>query len=243
MRLPSVPLTALLLASWLSCTGCTTTKQTNTARTASEQLLISNAVDHALNKVDFQGLVGQKILIDEKYLDCVDKGYLVGSLRDRVVRSGAHLVAKAEEADIVLEVRSGGVGTDLSNSFAGMPGITLPGMLSIPEIRLVSRDRQKGLAKIGLVAYDAKTMQILGGGGIATSISDDNNWYVFGVGPYRTGSVKNEINGVAPMQPGDTPVDYQTRLTFAPPGSPRGDAPGSASVQNVSSVKANPFVP
>lgn len=241
MRFPSAPLVALVLACWLTSAGCTTTKQSNTARTASEQLLISNAVDHALNKVDFHSLAGQKILIDEKYLDCVDKGYLVGSLRDRIVRSGAHLVAKAEEADIVLEVRSGGVGTDLSNSFAGMPGLTLPGMISIPEVRLVSRDRQKGLAKIGLVAYDAKTMQILGGGGIATSISDDNNWYVFGVGPYRTGSLKNEINGVGPLQPGELPADYQTRLTFAPPGGPHGDAPGSASVQNVSAVEENPF--
>ena len=64
----------------------------------------------------------KKVLVEEKYLDCVDKAYVLGSVRDRVVRGGAELVTKPEEADIILEVRSGGVGTDMSNTF----GMELP---------------------------------------------------------------------------------------------------------------------
>ncbi|MES2790588.1 MAG: DUF6655 family protein, partial [Planctomycetota bacterium] len=52
--------------------GCTSTKTSNTARTGTEQLLISNAVDQSLAKVDFSQMAGKKILVEEKYLDSVD---------------------------------------------------------------------------------------------------------------------------------------------------------------------------
>ena len=61
--------------------GCSSTKQSNTARTAREQLLISNAVDQALSKIDFTALDGQKVFLEEKYLECTDKGYVVSSIR------------------------------------------------------------------------------------------------------------------------------------------------------------------
>ena len=88
--------------------GCTTARQTDTARTAREQLLISNAVDQALAKVDFASFQGQRVLVEEKYLDCVDKGYVVGSVRHRLMLNGATIAPKPEEADVVMELRSGG---------------------------------------------------------------------------------------------------------------------------------------
>jgi len=41
---------ALLLAA---LAGCTTAQTSNTARTATEQLLLSTAVDQSLDKIDF----------------------------------------------------------------------------------------------------------------------------------------------------------------------------------------------
>ena len=70
--------TSLILAL---VSGCTSTRQSNTARTAREQLLVSNAVDQALAKVDFAPFRGLQVLVEEKYLDCVDKGYVIGSIR------------------------------------------------------------------------------------------------------------------------------------------------------------------
>jgi len=58
----------------LICVGCTSSKTTNTARTSREQLLISNAIDQSLAKVDCSALRGASVFIDDKYLDCVDKG-------------------------------------------------------------------------------------------------------------------------------------------------------------------------
>jgi Family of unknown function (DUF6655) len=177
----------------LQC-GCASTQTSNTPRTAKEQMLLSNAIDQSLDKVDFSPLYGQRVFLDERYLDAVDKGYIVGSLRHRIMVSGGVLATAADGADVVMEVRSGGVGTDSAESFVGIPKITLPGMLTLPEIRLAERKTQLGYAKLGLVTYDANSGQVLGHGGMSLARSDDNNWQVFGVGPLQTGSLKNDVN-------------------------------------------------
>ncbi len=173
--------------------GCTSTTTSNTSRTAKEQMLLSNAVDQSLDKVDFTPLFGQKVFVEEKYLDCVDKGYVVGSIRHRVMRAGGTLAATADDADVTMEVRSGGIGTDTTDAFLGIPAITLPGMLTLPEIRLTDRKTQYGYSKLGLVLFDAKTKTVLGDGGMSLAQSDDNNWYVLGIGPWQDGSLKNDV--------------------------------------------------
>ncbi len=188
--------------------GCATAKTTNTARTAKEQLLISNSVDQSLDKVDFTAFNGNAVFFDEKYLDCVDKTYVVGSIRHRILRGGGRLVAKAEEADVIVEARSGGVGTNTSETFFGTPELAVPGPLpiSIPEVKLMSKQEQTGMAKIGLVAYDAKTRSLLGDGGTSLAQSNDSNWYVLGVGPYQTGTVRQEVSEGLDARPAHQPV-------------------------------------
>ncbi|MBL6707136.1 MAG: hypothetical protein ISQ06_13575, partial [Planctomycetaceae bacterium] len=136
------------------CAGCATTKTSNTARTATEQLLLSNAIDQSLNKVDFSAMHGRNVFIDPAYLDGVDKQYVLASLRHHLLYNGVHLAAAADKADMILEPRSGGIGTDTTESYYGIPGISLPGgMFTMPEIKLVTRTNQNATAKIGLAAY------------------------------------------------------------------------------------------
>ena len=153
-------------------------------------MLISSSVDQVLDQVHWEPLREKKVFLDEKYIECVDKAYVIGSIRHRIAHSGGQLVAKADAADIVLEVRSGGVGTDSSDMFVGMPGITLPGMLSLPEVRLLARQTQTGTAKLGIVAYDAKTMRVLGEGGVSLSQSTNNNWFFLARVPTRMGQFR-----------------------------------------------------
>ena len=230
-----------LLAGVLIC-GCTTTSSTNTARTAKEQLLISNAIDQSLSAVDFRPFGGQKVFLDEKYLDCVDKSYVVGSVRHRMLREGAELVSKADDADILVEVRSGAVGTDTAESFLGVPEVVLPGVVTLPEIRVVSRYAQNGTAKIGLVAYDAKTKQALGDGGVSLARSDDNNWYVMGVGPFQTGSVRSEVGDSQYYRPAHQYAELPTKVAFAAPDNRSGaEAPHRlTSVDEESPFSATP---
>ena len=102
-----------------------------------EQLLISNAVDQALEKYDFRTLQGRKVFIDEKYLDSVDKGYLLSSIRERILYNGGQMCSKADDAEVTLEIRSGGVGTDkwrlsdpqhVGTVASGIPNTSVPGL-------------------------------------------------------------------------------------------------------------------
>ena len=101
-----VPLTFCLLSACATLGGgCTSTKQSNTARTATEQLLISNAVDQSLNKVDFSPLAASAVFVEEKYIDCVDKGYIIGSIRHKLLQAGATLAAQGLEVARIAYLR------------------------------------------------------------------------------------------------------------------------------------------
>jgi hypothetical protein len=123
----------------------------------------------------------------------VDKNYVLASTRHRLFASGAAVVDAPEKADVVLEIRAGVVGTSASGSFIGTPEIALPGMLTIPEVHLTERRRQEATVKLGLVAFDPKTNEMLGEGGISLARSNDNNWFVAGIGPYKNGEIKTEV--------------------------------------------------
>lgn len=209
----------LALLTLMTSTGCTSTSTSNTARTAKEQLLLSTAVDQSLDKVDFTPLASQKVFVDDKYLECTDKNYVVGSVRHRVMRTGAVLAASAEDADVIMELRSGGVGTDTTDAYLGIPEVTLPGMLTLPEIRMAERKTQAAYSKIGMVLYDAKTRRVLGDGGVAMARSDDNNWSFLGVGPYQSGSLKGEVSKSRMVPPGSYRRQLPTQVAFGTPDS------------------------
>ena len=174
-----------------SFTGCASTTTTNTARTGNEQILISSAIDRAISNVRFNEFANYSVFIDPQYLDgAVDKGYLIGEIRHKVLQGGGRIAAKAEDADLVLEPRSGGIGTDTEETFIGVPALGFPGLpIEIPEIKIAQRSTQMGTAKIGLVCYDAKTGAALGRGGKTTALSHANDTYVMGIGPFRSGNV------------------------------------------------------
>lgn len=231
------------------CVGCVSSSSSNTARTATEQLLISNAVDQVLDRTDFSGFAGQKVYLEEKYLDSVDKSYIVGSIRHRMLTAGAELVA-GDKSDVTVEIRSGSVGTDNSQAFVGVPEVVLPGVVTLPEVRVLTRNSQRAIAKIGLVAYDTKANQILGeGGGVSVAKADDSNWYVMGMGPYRTGNVNLELDNAAATSRIPRHSALPTQIAFSAP--PRGvdgrqfveDRPSPNRTASHSTVEdENPFV-
>lgn len=186
-------LSIVIIFAAMLTSGCATTSSSNTSRTASEQLLISSAIDRAFSNVEFSDFAGHKVFIDDAYLNSVDKEYLLGTLRHRILQGGGAIVGSADASDLVLEPRSGGVGTDKQESFIGVPSIGIPGLpIELPEIKLVSKATQMGTAKIGLVCYDPKTGQSLGSGGASTALTHSSDTYVMGVGPFRSGAVVDE---------------------------------------------------
>ena len=99
--------------------GCGTTRLTDTQRTGTEQLLVSNAVDQAISQLDFSQLAGKSVFFDAQYLDgTVDRGYLVSSLRQQLLASGCTLQEERAKATYVVEARSGGLGTESAGAGA-----------------------------------------------------------------------------------------------------------------------------
>ncbi len=186
---------SLLSLFVLLAAGCTSARTSDTARTGIEQLLVSNAVDQTLDKIPFPNVEGRKVFIDPQYLESVDKGYIVASVRQRLLASGAELKDKKEDSEITMEISSGGVGTDNLDSYLGMPALAIPGPmpLNLPEVRMYQRKSHYGTAKLGVVAYSTSDGKMIMDSGRALARSDDSSWSVFGIGPIQRGTVRDEV--------------------------------------------------
>ena len=139
---------SLFLTGCIISMGCATMKESDTARTGLEQLLISNAVDQSLAKVDFRPVQGAKVFLKTDLLDCVDKNYILLCTRSKLLENHSTLVDKAEDADIVMEIASGGVGTDRNEMVVGTPEIPLGIMGSVPKVNFYERKKAMGTAAI-----------------------------------------------------------------------------------------------
>lgn len=187
-------------APWLAlaaaCAGCSTMKESFTPRTGIEQLLISSATDRALDQVDFGNVARAKVFVETKYLDCTDKNYIIVALHQRLLGQGCTLVDKAEEAEVILEVASGGVGTDGNELYVGIPAIPLPppSPIQLPQVSLFKRTRSIGTAKLTIVAYDAKTRAPVMNSGYALARADHRTLNVLGAGGFASGSVHDDLS-------------------------------------------------
>jgi hypothetical protein len=141
--------------------ACTTVTTSNPARTATEELLISKAAEQAADNMKFDVPPGTKLFLDATYFDGYDSKYAIGTIRDRLIRRGAHLVDKKDDAQVVLEIRSGALSIDEHSVLVGIPGFNIPiplaGGLGFPEIALYKKAVRAGVAKFAATGYDAKT--------------------------------------------------------------------------------------
>ena len=185
----------LLPLASLAAAGCASMKNSDTARTGVEQLLISSAADKALDKVDLRPVSHAKVFLDTKYLDCVDKNYIILSMRGRLMRYGCTLVEKVEDAQVIVEVASGGVGTDRNELFVGTAEIPLPppSPVAIPRLALFERHRAIGTAKLSILAYDAQTKSPVINAGSTLARSDHKTWNVMGFGGVNSGTVHDDL--------------------------------------------------
>ncbi len=183
----------LMFALLALCSGCASVKESDTARTGIEQLLISSAVDDTLNKINYAPLAGANVFLKTDLLDCVDKNYVIVGLHSRLLANGCKLASSAEESDVVLEVASGGVGTDRTDLTVGTPEVPLGLMGSVPKLTVFERKRAMGTAKLIVVATDTKTKQTVINNGFALARSDHQFWSALGSGPVMSGTVVQQL--------------------------------------------------
>lgn len=179
------------------CAGCGTTRWTDTGRTATEQLLISDAVDRAVQSIDFTPLSGEKVYFEEKRLrKIVDQGYVASSLRQHLLASGCALTDDVNEADYIVEARAGAVGTDRHDVLYGIPATNMPTLVNIPgvpsqipEIPFAKRTDQLGVAKLAVFAYERKSGNSVWQSGVVSKTSRAKDIWLLGAGPFQKGTI------------------------------------------------------
>ncbi len=176
--------------------GCGTTRMTDSLRCATEMLLVSQAVDQAVLQFDFSIMKGKPVFLDTQYLDgTVDRGYVISSLRQQLLNQGAHLQEDRKSATIIVEARSGGVGTDRHSLLVGTPQMSLPAVLpgqptQIPEVALIKKTDQRGVAKLAVFAYQRETGKAVWESGLVEAKSNLKDTWLLGAGPFSTGTIR-----------------------------------------------------
>jgi hypothetical protein len=188
---------ALAVAGAIILTGCGTTRLTDTQRTATEQLLVSNAIDQAISEFSFGDLAGKSVYLDTQYLEgAVDKGYLISTIRHHLLTSGCVLLEEKNKATYIVEVRSGAIGTDRHALLVGIPQMNVPTFVPgqpsfIPEIPLAKKTDQEGVAKVAIFAYNRITGQLVWQSGMVKALSTSKDTWVLGAGPFQQGTIRS----------------------------------------------------
>jgi hypothetical protein len=183
----------------LALAGCGTTRVTDTQRTATEQLLVSNAVDQAISQLDCRCLAGKPVYFDPQYLDgSLDRGYLVSSIRQHLLACGCILQEDRTKSVYVIEARSGGIGTDRNALLIGVPQMNVPTLVpgqpsSIPEIPIAKKTDQKGVAKVAVFAYNRITGKPVWQSGVVQATSTAKDTWFLGVGPIMRGTIRENM--------------------------------------------------
>ncbi|MBI2480982.1 MAG: hypothetical protein HYV60_20815 [Planctomycetia bacterium] len=96
-------LRAIGMLAMIVAAGCGTTK----TQLATEQLLMSDAVDMAVADIDFGAMAGQNVYFDSRYISnvkgngFVNAEYIISSLRQQMAAADCRLQDDADDADSV----------------------------------------------------------------------------------------------------------------------------------------------
>lgn len=194
--------TGVLLATCvvLGC-GCANVRITDPARTATEQFLLSQAAGKAAALLSFEAVRGRRVFLDVDHFAPVEREFVLGEFRAQLLLAGVRISPAREDAEIVVEVRSGGVGIDRYESLFGIPAISAPAgasstaagvptvSLITPEIAITKKIRQVAFASIGYVAYWVDTGEVVASSGPVIGKTYREDWWLFGFGPRTVGTI------------------------------------------------------
>jgi len=179
--------------------GCTSTiRTTDPPRTATEQFLLSQAASEAVEQLSIEALRGRRVYLDADYFAASEQAFVLGELRAKLLLSGVQLTT-LEDSQIVVEVRSGGVGIDRSDFLLGIPSLIVNAgdgdatatrtPFATPELAIIKNINQAGVASVAFVAYWTDTGELVARSGpfIGRTLRED--WWFFGFGPRTIGNI------------------------------------------------------
>ena len=181
--------------------GCGTIRE----QRATNQLLLSDAVDRAVASIDFSPISDRKVFLDTRFLQfkndsTVTTNYVISSLRQQMIVAGCQLQERIDDADYVVEARMGTMGSDGHDINYGVPASsTVNAAASIvagsaplpvfPEISLARRTHDMAAVKIAAFAYKRETREALWQSGTSLAKSEATGTWLLGAGPFKQGSI------------------------------------------------------
>jgi hypothetical protein len=199
LRSRAAPACAVL--AFFALCGCATQRVTNPERTATEQFLLSQAVTEAVEPMSFEVLHGRRVYIDDRFFGAPEKAFVLGELRARLLLAGVQVSQNEQTAEIILEVRSAGIGVDRYDSILGIPSIGVPSIstggtaaapataIITPELALVKEIKQVSFASVAYIAYWVDTGEVVASSGPSVGKAYRDDWWLFGFGPRTIGTV------------------------------------------------------
>ncbi|MFN6980793.1 MAG: DUF6655 family protein [Brevundimonas sp.] len=159
--------TAALLAASLLASACASTTESNTGRTATEQLLLARASDKAVEGLSLPLPTASSIFVDESYFQGEGSRYAISAIRAALSDAGYRLARNKEESDAVFEIRSGALSLEQMRRVVGIPEMRIPinetlNVVSLPELSVYSNRDRVGVAEFSGFLYEAKTGSPLG---------------------------------------------------------------------------------
>lgn len=158
---------ACVAAACMLASACASTSESNTGRTATEQLLLARAADRAVEHLTLPLPVGSRIFVDGTFFNVDNPSYAISSIRGAVSEAGYALADSRDKADAVLELRAGALSLEQMRRVVGLPPLAVPvnetfNVVSIPELSIYSRRDRVGVAEFSGFLYDAQTGAPLG---------------------------------------------------------------------------------
>lgn len=154
--------------------SCAATRVTTTEHTAVEQALLTYTSRKAFSSVDFSELKNRKVFIQEIVMPSrfpksnfsnnsqwheINPDFLKALLEKNLLRAGARLMEKKQDADLILRLVCDIAAIDDSEFVMGIPSVPVPlptggSSLQTPEISLFSSKRQVGKIRFSIYGRD-----------------------------------------------------------------------------------------
>ena len=204
----------LVVLGWLICAGggCASMRVTNPPQTADEQFLTTVAVTKAVAQLSLDPLRGrsvwlvseyafsttqpfeQSFLTDEVRSPRFPEAFLIAELRAKLLQTGVRLAQTRDDADVIVEVRTGALSINRVDFLLGLPTGAFGGAVGAtvaanPELAFYKSIKQYGFASVAIVGYWKNTGSVLAISGPFIGRTHRFDYFIFGYALQPVGDI------------------------------------------------------